>query len=129
MKIFKVIIKTETLELVNGYPSEYYDVDGKVCFKVKIFEEITEYKVKGSEEAVRNRLKKSNIVSIEYLEDSYNIWDKAAPDDYVSFLGKGKLKTRTYKTEADKQCSPEVQEFYLKDKEAYLNRPLILSEF
>jgi len=129
MKVFKVIVKNEKTELANGYPSDFYDVDGKICFKVKLFEEISEYKIKGSEEAIRNHLKDSNIVSVEYLEDFNTVWDKAAPEDYISWIGKGELITRTYKGEEDQPCRRDVQETYSKDREAYMNRGLNSLEF
>ena len=91
MKIFKIIYRNNSIELVNGYPSEYYDVNGKICFKVKVFEIEYEQNLKAwSEKAIHNFFdneKFSELVSIIYVEDFANIFNKLVPDDRVIFEG------------------------------------------
>lgn len=128
MKIFKVLDTIESAKLANGYPGEYYDVDGKICFKVKVFEEVNEYIVKAwSEEAIIKRFGRK--VEIEFLEDDHNVFNKAAPQDYINFISNSKTISRIFLRFEDKACAPEVQERYKEDPFYYLNRPRVMQEW
>ena len=126
MKIFKVIDTIKVNELVD-YPSKYYDVDGKLCYKVKVFEETIEYKVKAfNEDHIREKVERE--LEITFIENFENQFSKIAPNDYVKFE-RSKTINKKFIGFEDAECSEEVQEEYSKDPENFMKKPLTFSDF
>jgi len=126
MEIYEVTYKNE-LARVKKYPSDYYDIDGKIAFRVVIEENVHTVVVMAKNiEAVRNVYKEETHtcngftkrtlydVEIKHLRSEENQFEALFPDDKVTTVKPQKTKTTRDIREEDAFCADEVQERYSK---------------
>ena len=140
MKKYRVIYQQESSELTipfgeQGlrYGNTYYDVDGKVCYNVKIFmEKINQYitlKSDTNPQVIFNKIF-NDSVEFQLVDEYMNSFEDVANDDYKQ-MGERKVLERNFYEFRDIECSEEVQEEYSKyeNKEDFFNKSKSICEF
>jgi len=131
MKIFQVIMERECEKLAepyNPYDQErYYDVKGKLCFKVDVYRETVKYIVhaKSSLYLPDTFGKKCKITEISEEENQF---EAVATDKWYSVKSE-KVINQIHLREKDKECAIEVQEEYSKNPEEFLDRVSIIEDW
>lgn len=130
MEIYEVIYKNESARC-KEYGSDYYDVDGKMAYRVVIEENTYKTTVMAKNvEAVQNLYKeetydcgnhterKTYDVEIKHLRSEENQFEALYPVDQVSTVEKMKRIDTKDLREEDAFCSEEVQKRYERADEA-----------
>ena len=139
MNTYKVEFKTLSKSSKEPYGSvSYYDIDGKVAFKINVNEYDVSCTVESiSEESVHKYFSMENSpyydIKVTFIKTGKTSPFESLNKDYCREITPFKFTNEVFIREEDGICHDEVQERYsplsIEDKVHYLNRPRHYEDF